>query len=110
MRSGKYKQAKRQLRRGVGGDLRMCCLGVLCDVFRKETKRGKWLRSKPDDWLFKANGHADASALPPSVIKWAGLSDNNPDIRLSARESSAAGLNDEGNDFNFIADMIEKYL
>ena len=45
--SGDYSQAQKQLRK----DDSFCCLGVLCDLFKKETKTGEWELSLGDDYF-----------------------------------------------------------
>jgi hypothetical protein len=89
LRSGEYRQTKGQLIQAAnpmltypnavatgsparqlavnGGEAAYCCLGVLCDLYEQET--GKTL------------GRAwDMTVLPASVVHWAELPDNNPDI------------------------------
>jgi len=69
MESGDYAHGKEFLRReGPGGD-RYCCLGVLCDLHAKKTKR-KWVRYGTD-----AFSYVDSSTgtLPLLVMRWAGL-------------------------------------
>lgn len=100
LRGGKYKQARGFLRRN-GDAERFCCLGVLCDLYRKE-EGGAW-----SDHVFEANGLYSSSVLPEPVHVWADLDDENP---LLGRTAYATGLNDQGKNFNFIADRIEKYL
>ncbi len=39
LESGEYQQARKCLNDGTG----FCCLGVLTDLFIKETKQGKWI-------------------------------------------------------------------
>ena len=41
LRSGKYKQGKERLRETTEGKQEYCCLGVLSDIHREETK-GHW--------------------------------------------------------------------
>lgn len=101
LRSGKYKQATGTLRREAGdGQYEHCCLGVLCEIHRQHSQKpGKW----NDDAYC-----GESATLPSEVVKWAKLPDNNP--MLDAEGDCLAGLNDEGKDFNYIADRIEKYL
>ena len=107
LRSGKYKQGTNELRTN---ESKFCCLGVLCDVYRKETKLGKW--SKNDFGNFKFtntkksnNTFMGSGRLPLSVMEWAGLPQANPIIDVT---ESLAGLNDSGASFEKIADIIEK--
>lgn len=114
LRSGKYKQCKNSLRRGE----KFCCLGVLCDLYGKEKKVNVWNRLKPGDTDFQ-NGEfqhisrrlaalGSIAHLPASVMKWAGLSEGDPDVGFGA---SLASCNDNWEkSFVEIADYIEKDL
>lgn len=104
LRSGEIEQAQHRLRDSDDG---RCCLGVLCDVFKRETGKGAWRHDKDGDWVFAVAGQRDGSTLPEPVWKWAGMSDDNP---LLTKTVTPASLNDTGHDFNYIADRIEKYL
>lgn len=99
--SGEYKQGKHALRKGD----RFCCLGVLCDLYRKE-KGGQWKR------VTLASGqafHDEEATLPEKVRKWAKLEDDNPAID-HPKYDCLAEANDAGVKFPRIADLIEKYL
>lgn len=110
LRSGRYKQG--------GGGLRptevtFCCLGVLCDVQRRED-HGRWRREKDGgEFVFEGNGTTidecpATGTLPLGTCAWAGLPDDG-DPKLG-RRYTAANLNDSGKSFDYIADRIEKYL
>lgn len=111
LRSGKYKKAKKVLHTESG----YCCLGVLCDIYRKETGRGKWVKEKGKGKVyFKfVNGTEEkAKTLPDKVMKWAGLIETSPHLNGSF---SLAAMNDavksnHGKSFKEIADIIEKEL
>lgn len=99
LRSGRYSQGKHSLR--TNSDY--CCLGVLCDLYRKQTGQGKW-----SDRVFSVTRNDySASRLPVAVAKWAELEESNP---LLGRRLYASDLNDDGKSFGYIADRIEKYL
>jgi hypothetical protein len=115
LRSGKIKQAKSQLR---NGDKR-CCLGVLCDIFRRVKKKGRWNRAfdspngEPPRFL------GEAGVLPDEVAKWAGLAAPDPFVNYKKADpftgkmlelNSLSYINDTGYSFNQIADIIEKEL
>lgn len=110
LRSGKYHQAKRSLRR----DNRYCCLGVACDVYHRETGDGEW--QKRDDGTYAFIG-ADGfmygvNNLPAKVCIWFGLATNpilgkRPEDPMSWM--SAIRANDDYNmTFDEIADLVEK--
>ena len=118
LRSGKYKQADRQLKRGDT----FCCLGVACDI----SGIGKW---DGDEYLLP-DGYAAEFSLPSAVTEWLGFAEDrsddneveigeitdpilNPYRELIAHKSASptitlAGLNDSGLTFNEIADVIER--
>jgi hypothetical protein len=94
LRSGEYKQTKETLQDEVG----YCCLGVMCDVFEKET--GRTLRRDVGSYLYGGElGEQEG------VQEWVGLrhcdgtSKYNPPL---------VSLNDyDGYTFSQIADFIE---
>lgn len=93
LRSGKYEQGKGELRTRLEiTGFKYCCLGVLeklrCDAEGVRFPSGK-------------------EVLTDTTMRWADLDDKNPDI---PNDRSLAELNDDGYDFNYIADRIEKYL
>ena len=69
LRSGEYKQGRSYLRDGA----EYCCLGVLCDVYRKETGKGEWeprFNNPKETYVFVVDG--DTSYLVPNmaVLDW----------------------------------------
>ena len=99
LRSGEYKQAKSKLHRDDGG---FCCLGVLCDLHAKIHGK-QWEHRGTYYSYFGADGY-----LPNSVLAWAGLENNGSSVRI--RESNLANLNDDGQSFERIAELIEAEL
>lgn len=112
LRSGKYKQGSEMLvyDEGFNGNLRYCCLGVLCHLYNREKRKG---------W---ANLHVNGDeTLPVKVARWAGLISQNPDVIYEKTKATLSSFNDGtavGNDnttigqlnFNEIADLIEAQL
>jgi hypothetical protein len=95
LRSGEYKQTKEMLQDEYG----YCCLGVMCDVFEKET--GRTLRKEDD------TGHIYGGSLEEQegVQRWVGLQGF---LGGSHSKFTLAELNDEeGYTFSQIADFIE---
>ena len=99
LRSGKFKQGKGALLDTRGRVPRYCCLGVLCELHRRSTKRFKWEDERYDGSL---------NVLPESVMKWAGLSDPDPTLIGVGQPQDAAVMNDTGKSFKTIADAIER--
>lgn len=92
LRSGEFKQGRKQLRRGDN----FCCLGVLCELYRRETGNG--------DWSTGGYFLGTSDILPSSVRDWAGLAESNPAF---SRGLSLAERNDAGVPFAEIADIID---
>jgi hypothetical protein len=117
LRSGKYKQGKNALK----AEGAYCCLGVLCDLHRKTTKKGRWVktRGEPKAKYAPARGRGDRNELPERVSRWAGLTDGkNLEANPQIGERSCSEFND-GTDglcefrpktFKQIAKLIEEHL
>lgn len=102
LENGKYKQGNGCLRDGK----EFCCLGVLCDLYRKE-KGGRWKKDAYGwSWYFLD----EENFLPFEVRQWAGLDSSNPDVEFDGDTFSLSNLNDEGHDFKEIAKAIRKNL
>jgi hypothetical protein len=108
LRSGEYQQGKEALRI----EDQYCCLGVLCDIHRKQEQL-----SNQEDWKLVENGftyiyNGSRETLPRIVTKWAGLEDDDPWFynEKKFRTDPLSVLNDEGYTFDDIADLIEKHF
>ena len=115
LKSGRWKQTKGHL---AGAGEGFCCLGVACELFRRQTSRGRWEIDKLErakDGSFRPDlrfvverlpGDEDSSAevLPFAVKEWLGLATASGEITAN---SSLAGLNDAGRSFGEIAALIE---
>jgi hypothetical protein len=94
LRSGEYKQARGVLQ-NTGG---YCCLGVMCDVYEKET--GNVLERTPSGLL-----HGTCLDSQGGVMAWVGLQGG---VGGSYHSDSLAAINDrEDSSFAYIADFIE---
>ncbi|KGM36163.1 hypothetical protein [Inquilinus limosus] len=101
LRSGDYKQAEGQLRRGD----RFCCLGVACDLFAKLEETGHW--DPEDEEIFRtADGGWGDALLPDTVRRWLNFRTVNGE--LFSDETSLAGMNDRGASFADLAKVIEQ--
>jgi hypothetical protein len=98
LRSGEYKQGKGQLRL----EDEYCCLGVLCDLAVKSGVDVKVSKN----FLYMTYDGADLT-LPEKVRKWAGLEDGDP---WTEGHQLSAWNDDEGADFEKIAQLIEEHL
>lgn len=113
LRSGEYKQTIGKLSK----EGKYCCLGVLCDLYEKETHSGEWEPSNRDDkcLVFKAGGVQDTEIPPIPVVRWAGFKSID-DLTINrwddeyALQGDLVDINDSGNSFETIADLIEEYM
>lgn len=107
LRSGEYQQGHGYLRRTLNsynGTQGYCCLGVVCDLYQKETGKGTWGSVSTLGTSFITDTENSVTDLPTDVQVWAGLTDD--DVR-----AELARKNDSRNyDFNDIADTIENNL
>ena len=94
LRSGDYKQTKGKLKDANG----YCCLGVLCDISRKETG-------------FGIEHNEAREILGETIRKWSGLTFCSGDrVTIDDIKTSLADHNDDGATFLQIADAIEAQL
>lgn len=95
LRSGLYKQGSGKLRSERDeGDVRYCCLGVLCDILGVENFTGM-------------------SVPYQKALDEIGLDyDEHEQINDNATHAAnkLANFNDRGRSFNWIASYIERYL
>lgn len=103
LRSGEYQQTKGKLRNSNG----FCCLGVLTDLYVKETNQ-EWTYSKQDE---KYEYLDCGFTLPEKVMVLADLDEEDPKICTEDSGCTLAHYNDsKGYTFNQIADLIEENL
>jgi len=117
LRSGKYEQGSERLR-SVSG---YCCLGVLCDIYAQEHNTEWEFRGNEetnlqpmDYWYYEG----ESEFLPESVMDWAELKTNNPQLRVDVEDGEdnwnykegVSNLNDSGYTFTTIANLIEAQL
>lgn len=89
LRSGDYKQGIGQLKNDKD---EFCCLGVLCDIYSKETNT-PWVNKYIDrSQLTIIDKDHTGLLLPPEVKKWAGIEDNNDAINVDKKENRAVNL------------------
>ena len=100
LRSGEYTQTKERLR-DVSGH---CCLGVLCEISKKETGFG--IKQNLEDT------HGDEN-LGTTMLMWSGLGFSKGDgaeVSIGGKFGSLSAHNDDGRTFLEIADAIEEQL
>lgn len=111
LRSGEYTQTTAGCLKDPTG---FCCLAVLCDIYSKQTGNAEWEKSEYYD-----HGHTneyfegEEEFLPESVVNWAGLECENPEIPgmdWGGQPATLSVLNDQGRSFTKLADLIEMHL
>lgn len=106
LESGKYKKGREALQKNDT----FCCLGVLCDIYAKETKNGSWSKEEEYNGLrFEVDeGDHSCGTLPNEVRDWAGMHSENGDLGNGERKS-LVDINDVGKKgFKYIAQVIKK--
>jgi len=98
LRSGRYRQVREHLRTDLGH----CCLGVACDVFRP----GRWRRRPDGDWAFLE----ETAVLPLAVLEAFQLRTSDGRFGPHLESDSLLIVNDAGQSFTWIADLIERQL
>jgi len=101
LRSGQYKQGDGQLR---DDDDKFCCLGVLCNLHAQAHPWDARQEHDPTSYL------SEDSFPSATVLRWAGLTMNNPSIQYKNEETDLATVNDNGASFKRIARLIEAQL
>ena len=99
LRSGEFEQNTGALRVND----KYCCLGVACELYRRETGEGRWTT---EDY-FWIDGEARNDLLPARVAKYFGV-DRSSSFHEDGHEDQLSGLNDDGLPFDAIADVIER--
>lgn len=101
LESGEYKKGTERLKTPEG----YCCLGVLCDIYAKETELGSW---SGNNFKVNTNHFNHIAVLPQDVLKWAGLRFNNPLIDHSNEYiKSIAEVNDHESPSGTFKEVIE---
>lgn len=110
LKSGEYKKTESFLRTDKG----YCCLGVLCDLYHKETGKGEWEKHHYDFgnyYKFKTDNPSekDSKLLPFDVVRWAGLPDQvGVPLNGYGEKDIISALNDAGFSFNQLTKVIEE--
>jgi hypothetical protein len=103
LRSGEYQQGRHFLNDGDG---HYCCLGVLCELYRKHVDPDFPVCSSDGAIEYGEEG-VDAE-LPEMIRGWAGLRTSVGEYdHRSGRVEALASQNDSGEPFCKIADIIE---
>lgn len=110
LESGEYEQGVGNLRRLDDGAPRYCCLGVLSDLYIKETGAASWDETGAESVCYITNGFArEPGSVIAEVAIWAGFGGDTYPPNPSIGNRSAMGMNDTLRyDFKRIAHEIRK--
>lgn len=115
LRSGEYKQGYNQLYNSIENSY--CCLGVLCSLYKEDHPKALGFivgdNRLEDGFTPLLEEDFKTDMLPLSVQVWAELDSINPRIITdisNVNNISLADLNDEGINFDEIANVIEEKL
>lgn len=107
LRGNRYRQGRNALKQQKNGEIKHCCLGVLCELYQLEASSPLDERELGPCGFTFMDGSSDF--LPRPVMHWAGMGSNNGDFHdpVSDRGTNLVDLNDKGMDFSKLADIIE---
>lgn len=99
LRSGEFKQAKGSLHKTNGKDS-FCCLGLVA-------RRSGIFEAVRQNWQFSYD--KKYGVLPDEIRSWVGLYSGSGTATPDSKRHSLTTLNDSGDTFDDIADVLEKY-
>lgn len=99
-----YKQGKHNLKTEFG---EFCCLGVLCDLYIRETGLLFWEIGNDNHTCYIKG---QKYYLPNPVLEWAGLADHNPVVDVNGTPMRISDANDSGINFQEISKIIKEQL
>ena len=119
LRSGDYQKGTGTLRRRLAwfdsSKCAYCALGVLCDLYIKETGAVRWELTDQDYYSISDVDFNRSGSLPTFIMEWAGLVGDDPYMSYMTGDGeeqlSVSEFNDQlGMSFPTIADYIERQL
>lgn len=112
LRSKEYTQGQKVLHNVDEGTY--CCLGVLCELAVKDGLDVTVNDSLAEDYdnIDTVVTYYDESnvVLPLSVLEWAGMKSDVGVFTDKGGTHMLTALNDDGKDFDYIANVIEEYF
>jgi hypothetical protein len=113
LRSGEYQQGVHKLHTIDSQDNhRYCCLGVACEmaveagIVTSHVREG--IVSRQIVRYHWDLGHFQETMLPSPVADWLGLTDVSPTVKWRSVDIAVATINDDGVDFDTIANALEQ--
>ena len=116
LESGEYIHGVNALKKSSEGEIAYCCLGVLCDMYIKETGTASWHEPNSSGICEFLNsgqeqGIGNSAFLPDIVIGWSGMKDSRGVFTDDTdKRVSLVGVNDSSEDFGRVIECIEKYF
>jgi hypothetical protein len=114
LRSGEFAKGRGRLVRlyddDYDDDAEYCCLGVLCELARRDRVPLEVEDVHPEHACVARSFDGNHSYLPVAVQRWAGLSESNP--RLDPDRGDAytlAALNDASTTFEPVIEVLERW-
>lgn len=111
LESGEYTKTEGALKTESGA---YCCLGVLCDLYIKETGVGFW-KAKENSHIIEfcnpLEKTFEEALLPQEVVEWAGLDSSDPYVEDENFElDSLSELNDNTDTFEEVIQVIREQM
>lgn len=109
--SGEYQKGKLALKVTFEeSGTNWCCLGVLCDLYIKETGKGSWKKEVGRRDTFISDDSMKVSFPPQDVMEWAGIDSVSGSFLTDDGASSLVRINDETEDFSKVIAAIEEHF
>lgn len=113
LRSGEYSQGTAKLSDkhysvfGQEYEIRHCCLGVACQLYKKTHPEFKAVVD--EDGTYRYGTMGERYYLPIEVMKWLNVRDQNGMFSIETGETeSLSSMNDSGSTFEEIANKLEE--
>jgi len=106
LRSGEFEQCQGSLKKGSN----FCCLGVACELYRREHPEARWETDHERKGMFfihENEQRPDKSWLPIEVQEWLGFQDYGGSYHKQDSNPSLYRHNDDEMSFDDIATLIE---
>ena len=105
LESGEYKKGTHALKHGD----KFCCLGVLTDIYIKETGNGVWKNHETKSISVFEGKDKNHQILPTDVIEWSGIESPNPTVK-SPYNTCLAAVNDCTETFKEVIEIIKEQI
>jgi len=107
LESGEFKHCKLRLRINDCN----CVIGVLCELYRRETGDGVWKAHWDELDAFQFYGEQDflpeIAGAPDSVMEWSGM--KSPTGMIDGTNLSLANANDAADDYSAAIEFLKQH-